>query len=288
MTPLRKRMIEDLHIRQYSASTVRNYVASVAEFALHFGRSPELLGPEEIREYQRHLVEERHAAYATLCMKVAALRFVYNVTLGKKLDMQVIPYPRRMRTQPEVLSPQEVSRLLTAVGCLKHRAALMTAYGGGLRVSEVLSLQPSDIDSERMVMRVRQGKGRQDRLVMLPERLLQTLREYWMAERGTGRPSPWLFPSPVDPSRPLSAKMLERAIHRAARRAGIEKHVTPHTLRHSFATHILEAGGNIRAVQGLLGHRSLSSTERYTHVSIQTIRATPSPLDLLASLATRS
>jgi integrase len=210
-------MIEDLHIRQYSASTVRNYVASVAEFALHFGRSPELLGPEEIREYQRHLVEERHAAYATLCMKVAALRFVYNVTLGKKLDMQVIPYPRRMRTQPEVLSPQEVSRLLTAVGCLKHRAALMTAYGGGLRVSEVLSLQPSDIDSERMVMRVRQGKGRQDRLVMLPERLLQTLREYWMAERGTGRPSPWLFPSPVDPSRPLSAKTLERAIRRAAR-----------------------------------------------------------------------
>jgi integrase/recombinase XerD len=279
MTQLRRRMIQDMGLRNLAPKTVAAYVRRVAAFARHFGRSPEDLGPDEVRSYLLHLVQERHVSWSYFNQAVAALRFLYEVTLERPGVMQRIHCPKLPRKLPVVLSPDEVTRVFAAVASLKHRAILMTAYSAGLRASEVASLRVDDIDSQRMVLRVRQGKGRKGRYVMLSPRLLAVLREYWKA----ARPTDWLFPGEV-PGRPLTEASVQRACVRAAREAGLDKHVTVHTLRHSFATHLLEAGTDIRIIQVLLGHRNLKTTALYTHVSRAAVEATRSPLDRLATL----
>ena len=275
MTPLRQRMIDDMAIRNIAPCTQQNYLSIVARFAKHFGRSPDELGPEDVRAYQLHLIDQG-AASGTLATVVTALRFVYGVTLGQDWAVEQIPHPLREKTLPVVLSLDEVARLLAAVPRIEHRTALMTAYAAGLRVAEVVALRVVDIDSQRMVIRVVQGKGRKDRYVMLSPQLLTLLRVYWKA----AQPTSWLFPG-AKPGRPLTVRTLQRACRTAAIEAGSKKHVTPHTLRHSFATHLLESGVNVRIIQVLLGHRSLSTTVRYTHVATTTVQAATSPFDLL-------
>lgn len=285
MTPLRQRMLEDMRVRNLSPATQHAYIGRVVSFAEHFGTSPEKLGPEDVRAYQVHLVEERHLSFSYVIQTVCALRFLYQVTLGREWRLHILPYPKRAQKLPVVLSADEVYRLLSAVESPRYRALLTTAYAAGLRVSEVTTLVPGDIDSQRMLIRVRQGKGMKDRYVMLSTRLLATLREYWKSERlGSSLRSPWLFPAD-DPFKPASHRTVRRICHRAAKRARITKRVTIHTLRHSFATHLLEAGANIRTLQILLGHRSLQTTSRYTHVSVKTLQETASPLDLLSPFA---
>ena len=275
MTPLRQRMIEDMRIRNLSPRTITCYVRQVARFAEHFGRSPQRLGPEEIRAYQHYLVDERRVSESLLTQTVAALRFLYQVSLGREWPIRFIPFPRQRRRQPVVLSPEEVARLLAAAAGLKPRAVLTTAYAAGLRTGEVSRLRLVDIDSSRGVIRVEQGKGRKDRLVMLSPRLVEALRVYWRAYR----PAEWLFPGPT--GQPITPRTVLRYCKRAATAAGLDKHVTLYTLRHSFATHLHEAGADVRTIQVLLGHRSLSTTARYTHISTATLHAAPSPLDLL-------
>jgi integrase/recombinase XerD len=278
MTLLRRRMIDDMGLRNLAPKTIEVYTQRVAAFARHFKRSPEALGPDEVRAYLLHLVQERHVSWSYYNQTVAALRFLYEVTLERQGVMQRIRCPKVPKKLPVVLSQDEVTRVLSAVGSLKHRALLMTAYAAGLRVSEVASLRIEDIDSKRMVIRVRQGKGRKDRYVMLSPRLLAILREYWKATR----PAEWLFPGDI-PGRPLTEASVQRVCVRAGRDAGLDKHVTVHTLRHSFATHLLEAGTDIRTIQVLLGHRNLKTTAIYTHVSPAAVEATHSPLDRLAT-----
>jgi integrase/recombinase XerD len=277
MTTLRQRMIDDLKVRNRSARTIQSYIAQVAKFARHFGKSPELLGPEEIRQYQVYLVEERHVSWSHFNQAVCALRFFYRHTLGRDWVVAHIPFPRQPKKLPVVLSQDEVIRLFDAVRSLKLRAMLMTAYAAGLRLSEVTHLQVSDIDSERMVIRVRQGKGQKDRYVMLSPKLLEVLRLYWQMER----PTTWLFPS-QSKEQPVNHSMVQRGCHQAGLDAGLTKRATVRCLRHSFATHLMEAGTNIRIIQTLLGHSQVSTTQIYTNVSAKTVRATESPLDLLA------
>lgn len=277
MTALRQRMLDDMQLRHMAPKTIRAYLDHVAKFAHFFGQSPERLGPEEVRQYQLHLVHERHLSWSTFNQAVCALRFLYRVTLNRDWAIAHIPFPRTERKLPVVLSPAELLQFLNSIRSLKYRTILMTAYGAGLRLSEVTHLRVSDIDSQRMVIRVRQGKGRTDRYVMLSPVLLQLLRRYWLA----ARPTTWLFPSRL-PERPISPSAVQRACQRAARAAGLAKPVTVRTLRHCFATHLLESGTNIRLIQTLLGHRSVSTTQRYTHISAATVRATQSPLDHLA------
>lgn len=279
MTPLRQRMIEDMKLRNLSPHTVQAYVDRVAAFAKYFGKSPQSLGPEDVRAYLVFLVEEKRVSWSYYGQAICALRFLYRVTLGKDWVVKGVVSPKKETKLPVILSPAEVTQFLEAIKSLKHRAILMTAYAAGLRVSEVVALQVADIDSRRMVIRVRQGKGHKDREVMLSPRLLAVLREYWKA----GRPKYWLFPGPV-PDRPVTANTVYRACVQAARDAGLGKHVTVHTLRHSFATHLLESGTNLRTIQLLLGHRSLRTTAVYTHVSAASLEATRSPLDRLGSL----
>ena len=277
MTTLRQRMIEDLKIRNRSPRTINTYTACVAHFARHFGKSPELLGPEEIRQYQVYLVHERKVSWSYFNQVVSALRFLYRVTLAREWTISHIPYPRQPRKLPVILSPAEVQRFLETIKQLKYRAILMTAYAAGLRLSEVIHLQVADIDSQRMLIRVRQGKGQKDRYVMLAPTLLPLLRRYWRQER----PKLWLFPG-HRPEMPIECSTVQRACSQAGRNAGLTKPVTVRVLRHCFATHLLEAGANIRVIQTLLGHRSLSTTQRYTYVSEKTVHATVSPLELLA------
>ncbi len=279
MTRLRKRMIDDMCIRNLSALTIKAYVRHVAQFAIYFGRSPECLGPEEIRTYQRHLLYERGLSDSTRTQAVCALRFFYEVTLSKDWTVRYIPFPKRPKTVPVILAVEEVYRLLAATERLDQRAILMCAYAGGLRTSEVRGLRVSDIDSSRMVLRIEQGKGRKDRYVMLSPRLLVTLRSYW----SLWRPAHWLFPG-ADPKKPLTGRTIRRHCHRAADAAGLRKRVTIHILRHSFATHLLEAGADLRIIQLLLGHRSIGTTSRYTHISRSTLLSTPSPIDQLPAL----
>lgn len=280
MTVLRQRMIDDMRIRNLSPRTITVYVRQVASFAAYFGRSPAVLGPEEIRSYQRHLVYERQLSESTLTVAVCALRFFYQVTLGKEWPIRFIPYPKREKTKPVVLSVDEVHRLLAAATRLDQRAMLMSAYAGGLRIGEVQRLKVSDVDSSRMVLRIEQGKGRKDRYVMLSSRLLETLRAHWRVTRSEH----WLFPG-AKPGEPVTTRTIGRYCHQAAVAAGIVKRVTVHTLRHSFATHLLEAGADLRVIQILLGHRSIGTTSRYTHISRSTLHATPSPIDLLPELS---
>lgn len=277
MTPLRQRMLDDMRLRNLSPRTIKTYTDHVAKFAAYFGKSPELLGPDDVRHYQVHLVHTRHVSWSAFNQAVCALRFLYRVTLQKDWAITHIPYPKVERKLPVVLSTAEVLQFLSAITSLKYRAILMTAYAAGLRLSEVTHLRVSDIDSERMVIRVQQGKGHKDRYVMLSEVLLQVLRRYWQA----ARPTTWLFPS-CQSECPISCSAVQRACQRAARDAGLSKQVTVRMLRHCFATHLLEAGTNIRVIQTLLGHSSVSTTQRYTHISTGTVRATHSPLDDLA------
>jgi len=212
MTPLRQRMLDDMHLRNLSPRTIQAYIDHVAKFAAYFGKSPELLGPDEIRQYQIHLVHTRHVSWSTFNQGVCALRFLYRVTLDKDWAISHIPFPRQVRKLPVVLSSAEVLEFLSAITSLKYRAILMTAYAAGLRISEVTHLRPSDIDSERMVIRIQQGKGHKDRYVMLSPALLQVLRRYWRA----ARPTTWLFPS-RDPAHPISYSAVQRASQQAAR-----------------------------------------------------------------------
>jgi integrase/recombinase XerD len=275
LSPLRRRMIEDMTVRNLSPATQRSYVHAVAKFSRFFGRSPERLGLEDVRAFQVHLVSTG-ISWPALNQTVCALRFFYGVTLGHGEIPERIPYAREPRKLPVVLSADEVVRFLEAVPGLKTRTALVTAYAAGLRASEVVRLKVCDVDSRRMVLRVEQGKGGKDRTAMLSARLLPILRSYWQL----ARPQHWLFPG-RDDSKPIDVMVLHSACRSARAAAGLDKRVTVHTLRHSFATHLLESGTDIRVIQVLLGHNNLASTARYTQVSNRLIRQTPSPLDRL-------
>jgi site-specific recombinase XerD len=279
MTPLRRRMIEDMKLKNLSTRTIDTYVSRVSTFARHFGRSPQDLGRDDVRSYLLYLVQEKKASWSVYNQTLAALRFLYEITLGRKDVLERIPFPKQPKKLPIVLSLDEVARFFAAIVGVKHRAILMTAYAAGLRLSEVTGLRVADIDSQRMVIRVRQAKGRRDRYVMLSPRLLALLREYWKVVR----PTDWLFPGDV-PGQPITGKAVHLSCVRAARDAGLDKHVTVHTLRHSFATHLLEAGTDIRTIQVLLGHRKLETTAIYTHVSPAAVEATRSPLDRIGPL----
>jgi site-specific recombinase XerD len=275
MSPLRRRMIEDMTVRNLSPATQRSYVHAVAKFSRFFGRSPERLELDDVRTFQVHLIAQG-ISWASLNQTVAALRFFYGVTLGHAEIPERIAYAREPRRLPEVLGPDEVVRFLEAVPSLKCRTALATAYAAGLRVSEVVTLKLADIDSSRMLIRIEQGKGGKDRYVMLSAQLLGILRTYWRL----AKPRHWLFPG-RDEEHPIDQTVLHAACRSACKAAGLAKHVTVHTLRHSFATHLLENGTDIRVIQVLLGHNQLSTTARYTQVATTTIQKTSSPLDRL-------
>ena len=276
LSPLRRRMIEDMTIRNLSPATQRSYIHAVARFSDYFGRSPDRLTLDEVRTYQVHLAS-KGVAWGSLNQVVCALRFFYGVTLDQAIIPERIPYAREPRKLPMVLSADEVVRFLEAVSGLKARVALTTAYAAGLRVSEVVALKVGDIESDRMVMRIENGKGGKQRYVMLSAPLLSILRSYWRLMR----PSPYLFPGRT-PDKPIEQTVLHAACRSAAAAAGLDKRVSVHVLRHSFATHLLESGADIRVIQVLLGHENLSTTARYTRVSTGLIAATASPLDRLS------
>ena len=276
MSPLRRRMIEDMTIRNLSPATQRSYVHAVSKFSQYFGRSPDRLGLEDVRAYQVHLAS-KGVAWASLNQVVCALRFFYGVTLGEPTIPERIAYAREPRKLPVVLSADEVVRFLESVSSLKARVALTTAYAAGLRVSEVAALKVRDIDNQRMVMRIEHGKGGKERYVMLSEALLGILRSYWRL----ARPPLFLFPGRTSDT-PIDPTVLHAACRSATAAAGLDKRVSVHVLRHSFATHLLESGVDIRIIQVLLGHENLSTTARYTRVSTQLIGNTASPLDRLS------
>ncbi len=286
MTQLRRQMLDELERRNYSASTVRAYIRTVENFAQYFKSRPDRLGPEQIRQYQAHLFRERKLAPNTVAQRVAALRFFYNRTLGQEWNLDRAPYPKRPRRLPNILSPQQVTRLINAADSAFHRMIVMTLYATGVRRLELTRLEIHDIDSERMVVHVRNGKGGKDRDVMLPEPLLVTLRQYLRGLRR--KPDQWLFPGGAwhTGNYPISTSTVWNACHYAAQRAGITKSVHPHTLRHCFATHLLEAGADLRTIQMLLGHRDLEETARYLHLSAKRLSDAASPLDSLELAAT--
>lgn len=275
MTQLRQRYIEDLRLRNYSPNTEQYYVYCVSAFARYFNKSPEELGPEQVREYQLHLLEKQ-SSWGFFNQTVCALRFLYSTTLGRDWAISRIPFPRRERKLPVVLSQSEVAQFLAAIRKLKYRVALTTAYAAGLRLSEIRNLNVSDIDSKRMTIRVRQGKGHKDRYVMLSPKLLVLLRQYWE----TQRPTTWLFPGKTKQDQ-LNEGVLQHVARRACQRSGLKKKITPHTLRHCFATHLLEAGTDIKTIQMLLGHANLQTTVRYIHVSQAALAGVRSPFDEL-------
>lgn len=275
VSPLRQRLIDDMTIRHFAPRTQQAYIRAIRRFSAFLGASPDQAGSEDVRRYQLFLIETG-ASPPTINHAVTALRFLFQVTLHRPEVMQPIPFVPEPRKLPVVLSPDEVARLLEAAPNLKSEAALSVAYGAGLRASEVVTLKVSDIDSTRMVIRVEQGKGRKDRYVMLSPQLLELLRAWWRA----GRPQGWLFPG-QNRVNPLTPRQLNRACHAAARLAEIDKPVSLHTLRHSFATHLLEQNVDIRVIQVLLGHTKLDTTARYTRVATQLIRTVMSPLDHL-------
>jgi integrase/recombinase XerD len=273
-------MLEELQRRNYSKTTVEGYLRVVETFAKHYHRSPDQLGADEIRTFQAYLLTERKLSARTVAMQTAALRFFFCRTLKRNYPVEEVPYPKVPRRLPNILTTEEVGRLIDAARNLFHRALIMTAYSTGLRRAEVCQLKVEDIDSQRMVIHVRQGKGKRDRDVPLSPKLLETLREYWRWMR----PKTYLFPGTVKGLRadkPISTKMVWLACQEAAKRAGIDKPVWPHLLRHSFATHLLEGGADLPTVQCLMGHSSLKHTSVYLHVSERHIRAAGSPLDKL-------
>jgi len=276
MNPLRRRMIEDMTIRKLAPKTQQGYVRTIKSFAVFLGRSPDTASFEDVRRFQLYLAANG-ADTPTLNHTVSALRFFFRVTLKRYAIVEHTTFIHEPRKLPVVLSPEEVARLLNAAPGLKYKAALSVAYGAGLRAAEIVSLTVSDVDSKRMVIRVEQGKGHKDRNVMLSASLLELLRAWWRA----ARPQGWLFPG-RDPAQPMTTRQLNRACHAAAEAAGIEKNVSPHTLRHSFATHLLEQNVDVRVIQVLLGHAKLDSTALYTRVATKTIQQVMSPLEHIA------
>ncbi len=275
LSPLRRRFIDDLRLRNYSPRTIETYVARVAHVAKHFGRSPDTLGPDDIRAFQLHLLE-RQVSWSTFNQTVCALRFFFGTTLGRPEQLPLIPYGKRPRALPSVLSPAEVVRLLEAARPGRERVRLQTAYACGLRLGELLHLHVADIDSARMVVDVRHGKGGKQRLVPLSPRLLEVLRDYWRQYR----PVTWLFPG-ATADRLLNPSSVQRRFQHLVRDAGLRKHASMHTLRHSFATHLLEAGVDLVTLQKILGHADLQTTAHYLHLRSDRLRQTPSLLELL-------
>jgi len=277
MTPLRQRMIDDMQLRNLAARTQKNYIAHVAGFAKYFGTSPDELDIEAVRQYQLYLLNQRKLSPESVNQYVSSVKFLYLITLEMPWTSEYFPRVRRPHKLPVVLSQEEVLAFFDNVPSLKYRAALMVCYGAGLRISEAVALKVSDIDSERGLLRVEQGKGHKDRYAMLSPRLLDVLRRYYRATRPQGC---YLFPS-WRKEQHLCTTSLQLACREAALRAGIAKRVTVHTLRHSFATHLLENGTDIRIIQVLLGHSRIDTTARYAAVSPQVVAATVSPLDKL-------
>jgi len=277
MTPLRQRMIDDMQLRNLAARTQKNYIAHVAGFAKYFGKSPDELDIEAVRQYQLYLLNQRKLSPESVNQYISSVKFLYLITLEMPWTSEYFPRVRRPHKLPVVLSQEEVLAFFDNVPSLKYRAALMVCYGAGLRISEAVALKVSDIDSERGLLRVEQGKGHKDRYAMLSPRLLDVLRRYYRATRPQGC---YLFPS-WRKEQHLCTTSLQLACREAALRAGIAKRVTVHTLRHSFATHLLENGTDIRIIQVLLGHSKIDTTARYAAVSPQVVAATVSPLDKL-------
>jgi site-specific recombinase XerD len=277
MSPLRRRMIEDMQIRNLTPNTQRAYVEQVCRFARHFGKSPDQLGPPEIRTYLLYLAQERHLTARSIIVAVAALRFFYTVSLKRLWVVEDdIPAGKQAKKLPVVLSQEEVGQFLGAIDNLKYRVILTVCYAAGLRISEAVRLTPAAIDSQRMVIRVEQGKGRKDRYVMLSPKLLDMLRDYWKRTR----PSAWLFPGDK-PERPICTDSVARVCREVRTQCGITKPMTPHSLRHAFAVHLLESGTDLRTIQLLLGHRNLSTTARYLMIATNKVCATTSPLESL-------
>jgi integrase/recombinase XerD len=277
MTELRRKMLEELQLRNYSTHTQRAYIRGVADFAQHFKAAPDQLGPEHVREYQLFLVQRKKLSWSQFNQAVCALRFFYRHVLHRNWMFEYIPYPRHEQKLPVVLSPAEVAALFHSTPNLKHRTMLMTIYAAGLRVSELINLRVTDIDSQRQLICVRQGKGHKDRQVMLSAKLLEALRTYWKRYR----PTTWLFPG-RNPEHPITQVTVWRVCDQARLAAHLTKPVSPHTLRHCFATHLLEEATDLRRIQILMGHRNLKTTARYLHLSNLAVCATVSPLDRLA------
>jgi integrase/recombinase XerD len=283
VSPLRQRMIEDMRMRKFVEKTQLDYLRAVRNFTKYLGRSPDTARVEDLRSYQLHLVDHGISP-ASLNSTISGLKFFFNVTLDSPQVMAKIQPVQLPRKLPVILSREEVSRLIVAAGNLKHQTALALAYSTGLRVSEVVSLKVGDIDSERMTLRVEQGKGQKDRYAMLSPILLERLRFWWRVARAQGKmlDGGWLFPG-LNPVEPLSTRQLNRAIHAAAADAGIEKRLSMHSLRHAFATHLLEQKVDIRVIQVLLGHKRLDTTALYTQVATDILREVISPLETLHS-----
>jgi len=279
VTQLRKRMLEELQRRNYAKSTIESYLHAVEDFARYFGMSPDQLNQEHIRQYHLHLVNERKLSVNTVVGRIAALRFFFVKTLRRSYQREDLPSPRRPKKLPTVLSQDEVARLLDSAGNLFHYAILMTLYSTGLRRAELSRLRVSDIDSERMVIHVHQGKGNRDRDLPLTPKLLETLRTYWRWKK----PQTWLFPrlGIADADQPISTKSVYFAVQEAAKRAGLQKPVSPHTLRHSWATHLLENGADLRTIQMLLGHADLEHTTVYLRMSQRHLQAVPNPVEAM-------
>jgi len=285
VTRLRKMMLEELERRNYCQATIRAYLRTVADFARHFNRPPDQLGPEHIREYVAHLFRDRKLNANTVIQSVGALRFFFVKTLKKAWSVEETPYPKKRFRLPAILSADEVAALIQSALIPFHRTMLMTLYATGLRRTELANLQAADIDSERMVIHVRGGKGGKDRDIMLSPILLEELREH--CRRLPRKPVTWLFPGGRwhTANTPITSKVVWYACREAAKRAGIRKHIHPHTLRHCFATHLLEAGADLRTIQVLLGHGDLKETTIYLHLSERHLNATASPLDALRLFA---
>jgi len=276
MTPLRQRMLEDMQLRNFSPHTQGAYVRAVAQFTRYFMLPPETLNADHARQFLLYLVQERKVSWSTYNQIRAGLIFFFRITMGRDEAIGEVPCARWRRRVPVVLSPEELQRFFAVIRNLKHRAVYMTMYGAGLRASEILSLRVEDVDSSRMLLRIREGKGQKQRYVKLSKHLLDVLREYYKKYRPNG----WLFAGRV-PGQPLNRMTLNRVLAYLSKRAALKKNVTPHTLRHSYATHMLDAGADLRTIQVLLGHQNIKSTAIYIHVSQARIDAAPSPLDLL-------
>jgi integrase/recombinase XerD len=278
-TPLRQRMLDDMRMRKMAEHTQEGYVRAVRKLAAFLKRSPDTASIEDLRRFQLHLVDSGSGP-VTINATITGLKFFFDITLSQPELMAKMQHVRVPRTLPVVLSREEAARLIAAAPNLKHQAALSVAYGAGLRASEVIALKVGDIDSQRMTLRVEQGKGRKDRYAMLSPVLLERLRAWWRLGHAQGKilPGGWLFPG-LDPTDPLTARQLNRAVHGAADAAKIDKRVSTHTLRHSFATHLLEQKVDIRVIQVLLGHKKLETTSLYAQVATDLLRSVISPLD---------
>ena len=280
MGKLQEQMKADLLLKRYSPNTIRAYLHCIRNFAKYFMRPPAEMGETEVRQFMLHLAQDRQVSAFVQSMHVNALKFLYRITLRRPQVVEHLPYPKRPRTLPKVLTMQEVLALFTAIKSAKYKAILAIAYGAGLRVSEVCALKPTDIDSQRMLIHVRRGKGNKDRYVLLGETMLTLLREYYQKVRRKGD---YLFPG-QKPQNPLTPEAIRKVLKKVTAQASLSKKITPHTLRHSFATHLLETGYDLRVVQTLLGHTSIQTTQRYTHVTDRILSLTRSPLDLIQKI----